>query len=426
MPRRDQVDPASIAALLIVVVLSTLVFFLPRSLSAVAGRDAWLAVLASTPVVALVVGMWYAFYFRPGLTPLDRVRFYPVARWLILPVLVAYATYHAGGILGETVLLMVVVFQETPVWVFHATMILTTWVLVAYGRETLARLGLMVLPVMALALVTNLLILLPGNAEWAQLLPVLEGGAESLLRGVPVMLAATAETFVLAYFADGLSSRQGVLRPMMAAAAGMVVLLAGVAVASIVVLGPGETARAVAPTFILARLARPVPVMSRPEVFTISAWLLGIALKLALFVYVAGVTARAALGLGERWQGMVHAVTTVAAVAVAAGLFPDTESWDWQFSRVWPLVGAAGLAAGLVAGLLPVRAGRAAGRAAGPDAVATASDRGAAVSGDGVESPGGGGPGRGGTGGAPAGDEAPESDRGLRRSQHPGPGGIPW
>ncbi|EKP95279.1 GerAB/ArcD/ProY family transporter [Thermaerobacter subterraneus] len=406
MPRRDQVDPASIAALLIVVVLATLAFFLPRSLAAVAGRDAWLAVLASTPVVALVVGAWYALYFRPGLTPLDRLRFHPLMRWLVLPVLVAYATYHAGGILGETVLLMVVVFPETPVWAFHATMALTTWVLVAYGRETLARMGLLVLPVMVLALVTNLLILLPGDAEWAQLLPLLEGGAGPLLRGIPVMVAATAETLILTYFADGLSSRHGVLRPLMLAAAGMVVLLAGVALAGIVVLGPGETARAVAPTFILARLARPVPVMSRPEVFTISAWLLGIALKLALFVYAAGVTARAGLGLTERWQGPVHGLMTLAAVAVAAILFPDTERWDWQFTRVWPLVAMAGLVAGLVTGLLPAWPGRAAARV---------EERSPGQAPEGMPA----GRHRPGSGPAPQGDEAPEAGRSAAAGREP-------
>ncbi|ADU51931.1 Spore germination protein [Thermaerobacter marianensis DSM 12885] len=355
MPRRDQVDPASIAALLIITVLATLVFFLPRSLAAAAGRDAWLAVLVSTPVVALVVGAWYAFYFRPGLTPLDRVRFHPFARWLVLPVLVAYAAYHAGGILGETVLLMVVVFPETPGWAFHATLALTTWVLVAYGRETQARLALLVLPVMVLALLFNLAILLPGNAEWVQLLPVLERGPLPLLRGALVMLAAAAETLILTYFADGLPSRDRLVRPLALAAAGKVVLLAGVAMACIVVLGPGETARAVAPTFILARLARPGPVLSRPEVITISAWLLGIVLKLALFVYVAGVTARVTFGLSERWQGGVHAVMTGVTVAVAVWLFPDSERWDWQFTRVWPLVGLAGLVTGVAAGLLPVR-----------------------------------------------------------------------
>ncbi|GAB6876889.1 GerAB/ArcD/ProY family transporter [Thermaerobacter litoralis] len=358
MPRRDQVDPASIAALLIITILATLVFFLPRSLAAVAGRDAWLAVLAATPAVGLVVGAWYALYFRPGLTPLDRVRFHPVARWFVLPVLVAYAAYHAGGILGETILLMVIVFQETPVWVFHATMAVTTWVLAAYGRETLARLGLMVLPVMVVALAVNLAILLPGGAEWAQLLPLLEGGPATLLRGIPVLVAATAETLILTYFADGLRARDRIGRALVWAVAGEIVLLAGVAVACVVFLGPGETARAVAPTFILARLARPVPVLSRPEVFTISAWLLGIALKLALFVYVAGVTTRVTLGLSDRWQAAIHGVMTAVAVAVAVLLFPDSQRWDWQFTRVWPLVGMAGLGAGLVAGLLPARGER--------------------------------------------------------------------
>lgn len=354
MPRRDQVDSVSLAALLIVVVLATLVFFLPRSLTAVAGRDAWLAVLVNTPVVALVLGAWYAFYLRPGLTLLDRLRGHPWARWLLLPVLVAYALYHAGGILGETVMLMVVVYAETPVWAFHGTLALTAWVLAAYGRETLARVGLMVLPVMVAALFVNLAILLPGNAEWAQLLPMLEHGHAPLVRGAGVMAAAAAETLLLAYFADGLASRDRRVRPLVLAAAGMIALLAGVTAACVAVLGPGETTRAVAPTFVLARLARPVPVLSRPEIFTISAWLLGIALKLALFVYVAGVTLRVTLGLTERRQGLVHATVTAAAVAVAFWLFPDTQRWEWQFTRVWPLVGWAGLAAGTAAGLLPV------------------------------------------------------------------------
>lgn len=355
MSRRDEVDGVTLGVLSIITVLSSLVFFLPRTLAHLAGRDAWLAAVTGTPLAVLVTGAWVKLYFRPGLTPLDRVRHH---RWWAAAVrflLTVYAAYHAGGILSEAVFLLAIVYPETPTWVFHLGLGGTALVLAGYGRETIGRVGLVLLPLMILTLGVNFLILLPASGEWVQLLPMLEHGIGPVVATMPFTLAAAAETVVLTFLADGLGTpqRRRIARVLAASVIVQQMLLAVVVAVCVAALGPGETARSLAPTLTVSRLARPIPLLARPEVFTLSAWLLGITIKVALFVYVTGVLVRDILGLDEGWQPLAHGVAAAVATAIATTLFGDASRWQYQFQWIWPVVGAGGFLAALLPALVP-------------------------------------------------------------------------
>src|SRR5690606_15388995 len=122
-----------------IIIVSSLIFFLPNVMTSVAGRDAWLVMPAGIPLVGLVVYAWLRLYFLPGLTPLQRAGRRPVLRFASALLLAAFALYHAGIILGETVGVMVTIYPETPAAVFHGGLMLAALAPAAYGREVIAR-----------------------------------------------------------------------------------------------------------------------------------------------------------------------------------------------------------------------------------------------------------------------------------------------
>ncbi|HEY8416092.1 MAG TPA: GerAB/ArcD/ProY family transporter [Thermaerobacter sp.] len=351
---RDQVDSLTVGILGVIFVSSSLIFFLPPLLVGAAGRDAWLAALVAAPLIAVVVAAWLRFYFLPGLTPLDRTGGRPLLRGVVAWLLAAYALYQGGSVLGETVGVLVIIYPETPAAVFHGSLVLAAWVLAVYGREVIARTAVVLAPVMLLTVLGNLALVVPSNVDAGQLLPILETGWGRLLAGLPFMAATTAEAFLLSFFADGIRDRPRIGRALALAAAVSILLLAGVTTLDLTILGPQETARNVVPTLVVMRLVRLAPVLARVESLIFSAWLLGIFVKLALCIYVAGLAMREGLGLTERWRTVIKTTAAALTLASAAYFFPDMGRVQDQLASVWPAVGTGMLLLSLALGFVRV------------------------------------------------------------------------
>lgn len=349
---RDQVDALTVGVLTVILIVSSLLFFLPGLLASVAGRDAWLVIPAGIPLVALAVFAWLRFYFLPGVTPLQRAGRRPVLRVAVALLLAVFTLYHTSAVLAETVDVLITIYSATPAAVFHGGLMLAAWVLAAYGREVIARTAMILAPVMLLTGFGNLALVIPGNVDPGQLLPVLEFGWGRVLAAMPLMAAATAEGIVLTFYADGIRDRNRIGRALSMAAAACILVLTGVTALDLTVLGPDETGRSVIPTLVVMRMVRLAPILARVESLIFTTWLLGIFVKLGLFVYTAGLAMRHALGAPERWQSAFKGLAAALAIAIAVILFPDTGRLQYQLHTVWPVVGTAGLVITLGLGLV--------------------------------------------------------------------------
>lgn len=346
--------------LAVILVVSSAIFFVPGPLAETAGRDAWLA-----PLIAVLPGMAIAhglsvLYFRRGQDPVERLRARPWLRAAAGLSIVAYAVHLGVLVLAETIHVLVEVMPETPLPVFAAMLAVAAAVLAVYGRATLSWASLMVFPVILVAAVANVALAIPLNADFETLRPFLERGVGPVLAAVPPVLAWMGETLLLVFWAEAVGDRQRVVRYLAAGMLAVSALLAGVAAVAVAAMGPQDVARSFVPAVTLARLVRVVPLLSRLETAVLSAWLLGIYVKLGIIAYAAGVACREALGLRRGLERPLAAAAAGVSGVLAVVLFPRA-TWLLEYlRRVWPAVGVGATVLILTLGLIPA-GGRARG-----------------------------------------------------------------
>lgn len=352
MRPRDRIDLLQVSVLGVILIVSSAVFFVPSPLAQAAGRDAWLVPLAAVPVlVGAALGLG-RLYFRPRLTPLHRAAARPGLRLACGLFFAAYAGYVATLVQQETASTLAILFEGSGVEPFLAGLTVVAWVLAAYGRETVARCGVILFPLMVTAAVVNVVLALPGNADFEAVLPPLERGPAPVLGAVPLLLAWHGELLVLTFFADGLADTRRVHAAVAGSVLISVFLLTGVTLASVVVLGPAETARATVPTIVLARMVEVAPFLPRVEILILTAWLLGIFVKLGILVYVAGLALQKGFGVAERWRGLLTAAAAAATGVAAWGVFPNLARLLEHIRFVWPHAGSAAVLVTLLLGLV--------------------------------------------------------------------------
>ena len=356
MRREPGVELFDLAVLAIVLVVASAVFFVPAPLVAAAGRDGWLSVPVAGTVALAAVPVLVRGFFAPGLDPVRRYE-------VLVPVRVAlglayggFAAYLGAVVTAETMHVLAVAMPETPHVVFAGLLAAAAWIGAAHGRRGLARAGVALFPVMLVAAIANLLLAWPGNADFGELLPLLEFGFEPVLRPVPLLLAWLGEVGLLTFLAeaDGGRARRAAVY-LAGAYLAIVALLTMTTVTAVAVLGPVATANSFVPTVTLARLVRVSPIFNRVETAILTAWLLGIFVKLALIVLAGAAALARGLGFEEsprarRW--LVTALATAAAVG-ALTLFPEARMLVDHIARTWPVIGTGAFALTLLVGLLP-------------------------------------------------------------------------
>lgn len=353
------VGARSLGTLAVVLVVSSAIFFVPAPLAAVAGRDAWLVPLVAAVPGAAAAWAVAAAYLRPGLDPVGRLRHLPLLRVAAGLVLAAYAAYLGALVVAETAHVLATSMPETPLGVFAGMLGLAGTGLAVYGRAALARTSLIVFPVMVATAAINLVLAIPLNAEFGILLPVLEFGPGPVLASLPLVLAWMGEVLLLGFWAGSVRDRDRARAPAyLAAAVGAVaVLLAAVVAVSVAAMGPDEVARSSIPTVALVRLVRVVPLLSRLETAALTAWLLGVYVKLGIVYYAGAAALRRSLGLREGLHAALVAGVAAASVGVATAAFPRLVTLLEHLQTVWPVAGTAALGFVLILALVPAPRG---------------------------------------------------------------------
>lgn len=354
MPVPRWVSAKQIAINAVIVVISSAVVYLPSTVVFLAGRDAWMSILIAGFIFAVYAWLLIRLYFAHGQTP-TRLASSVGGPWLRAAVgllLCGYSSFVTTLVLRETSSLFTIIMPETPGGVFIAAIGFTGAILAIYGREPVLRCGELFFPVLVAISIVNLLVVLPGNTDFGELLPLLELGIWPVLAAVPPLVTWGGEILLLTVFADSVYNPKQLPRSLLSATAGIMLLMLGFTVSSITVLGTVESWRSNVPALALARQVRITAYFTRIETLLMTAWLIGTLIKTGITLYCAAWALEGGLNISGRWR--VHLILFLAFITGLTGYFlvPDQAALVDFLNEYWPPVGLTAMAFMLLLGVI--------------------------------------------------------------------------
>lgn len=290
MSEQEKISDTQYAGLLFIIVVATIVLFVPQILTKEAGRSAWLVPLFIPPIAGLV-----SFFIALKLSQRFPGRSLPQYAGIILGKFVAKAlgiayllfllwTYDI--IIREyTDFINITMLFDTP----RLALILTAVILGSYAAvkrlEVIARAAQFVLPLfLGFSLIILLLAvpdMVPGN-----LLPLFEGGTGPILRGSIVPAFWFGEIGLLVLFLPAVNKPKQ-LRLKGALCIGLVSLFVTLeTAATLMVFGSDVTQSRLFPFWALSTYIEFKNYLHRVESFLVIVWLGLIYIKIALFAYM--------------------------------------------------------------------------------------------------------------------------------------------
>lgn len=322
--------------LLIALVASTALIFLPAITARDAGRDAWLA-----PVLSTVPGIYVALI----ITALGK-RF--SGQTLIQYLQVVLGTWP-GKVVGLSYLLfflhtnsvvlrefgegMALIMVRTPIVVFMVLMLLLCAWVVRGGLEVLARVVELTYPVVILVFVV-MVILAALDMDFSNLLPVLENGLKPVIKASVAPGAWRGEIILLAMFLPYLARPGEGRRSAVLAVLILGLILTFDAIASTAALGP-EVSRLTFPTLSLIRDVT-VSFLERIDPLVLAIWIIGIFGKIGLFYYATVLGAAQLVNL-KNYQPLVFPVG-VLTMALAVQSAENFTHLTVYLAGIWPLL----------------------------------------------------------------------------------------
>lgn len=323
--------------LMLSVVLSTSVLYVPSITASAAGRDGWISVLVLSSLYGLLV----------ALVILKLVRRFPDK------TIIDYAPLILGTILGKLLGgLYVLVFihicsavvrefgdfllsafmPETPIIVFiMVLLILAAWCAKS-GIEVICRTNDFIF-IMFILSVIAILIFVIKDADFANLLPVMENGIKPVIKGALTPSAWRGEIFILLMlypYIDYQEKTAGYL--YMAVILMTLILLPATAITTAVF--DNITPYLDFPFFSLARIISISNFFQRIEGIILIMWVAGVTVKVAAFYYISALGTAQLLGLDDFKPVALPLGLIIAALSV--GLFNNSVEETTWLSEIFP------------------------------------------------------------------------------------------
>lgn len=275
---RDRITTSQLAVLTTSTMVGVGYLSLPRLLADHAGRDGWLSLLAGGAVLAGVVAVMVALGRRfPGQTVYDYSRAV-LGRWpggaynLLLITYYSLAAAWVVRVFGDV--LKVYLLERTPLEVLVITMLFTGAYLLGHGLNALARLQQAFFPLL-LAPIVLVLALAQMQADYSELLPVLQDGWQGLLLAVPESFRALTGFGVVAFAMPFLRRPEKALPAALAGLGFTLCIYLGLFVVCVAVLGADVLPRLMFPVVDLARsIDVPGAFLERVEILFLSLWVI--------------------------------------------------------------------------------------------------------------------------------------------------------
>lgn len=284
-----KISNRQIIYLLVIVVTSTAILFLPTMIYKVAKQDSWLTLV---PLVAFGIVVAYIITSL-GLMFKDKT-------------IIQYSEIIVGKVLGKIIGLIYCVFfihidmviirefselligpflSETPILFFTVGIILASIYAVRSGLEVIARVNEVIFPLFLIA-VGGIILMVVKDMEFKNLTPVLAEGLIPVVRGSYNQTLFISEIIVMAMFIPYINIPQKARR-----SAFIVVVIIGligmlIMIGIITVFGT-QTDRLDYPFLSLARYVSIAGIIERVEPLILFMWVCGVFVKIAVFHYCA-------------------------------------------------------------------------------------------------------------------------------------------
>jgi len=283
------------------VVVSTAVLTVPAITAAAAGRDGWICTLVVATVYGLltalvIIKLWQRFpnktiieYSQIITGPLGKVVGAAYILWFI----------HINSVVvrefGDFILTSFM--PETPLIAFIIILlILGAWATKS-GLEVICRANEFIFPLFTLS-IAGVFLLAMQEADFSNLLPVMENGIKPILRGSWAPMAWRGEIIVISmllpYVDD--SDNIGKYLAYSVIIIGIILTFATVFTTAVI----GELTKYLSfPFFELARCITIGRFIERVEALVLVMWVAGVTIKVATFFYIASLGTGQLLGLSD-------------------------------------------------------------------------------------------------------------------------------
>lgn len=325
--------------LMVIQVAGTSFLVIPAATMKYAGADAWLASLAAT-LAGLGAG-WIAAALARRLPGLSLVE-YPVALLGRLPGQAVAWLYVAWFLLSDSTvirqgaeLVTAHFLPETPVAVLLASFVLLAGLAVHGGIEVMARANA---PVTLLLLLSIFLLMVFSvrEADLQRLLPVLEGGWRPVLRGAVPPAGWLAQDVMLGMLVPCLRrpGDAGKVNTIASLLTGTALTL--IAAWTVAAFGPALPRLFVFPVLLFTHIISIADILERLDAVVLAVWVMGVALKAAIWYWSACTGMACLLGLRE-YRPLVIPVglLLVALASLSAGNVVELSDY---LGRVWSQV----------------------------------------------------------------------------------------
>jgi spore germination protein KB len=279
--------------LVCVLLISTILIYLPRYIAKYAKQDSWITVIAIT-VISLVVTL---VIIKLGLRfPNQTINSYSqliVGSFLGKLISVSYLLFfiHISAlIIMEIAIFLTAVFiTNTPVLLIILLINFVAALAVRNGIEVISRVNEFVYPLVIFAIMLIFLLIWP-ELKLTNFQPVLEHGWTGVGQASSIALLFFSETIVLVIILPTLASKQGTVWSISRALLIVGVLTLLVFIMIIGLFGASESAELTYPTLSAVRYISIFGFVERIDALVIAGWIGGGFIKLSIFYYSAAIT----------------------------------------------------------------------------------------------------------------------------------------
>ncbi|MBD2870282.1 GerAB/ArcD/ProY family transporter [Paenibacillus arenilitoris] len=297
----EQIPSTGLAAVMFMFIVGS---SLTVPLAAVAGHDAWISILLAIAVSCGIVWVYTTLcQLFPGRS-LVEIGSDLFGAWTgrILGLCYAWYSFHLGVLVlrAFTEFIMMVALPKTPpLTVSAAMMAIVLWVTYS-GVETVCRCSLAILAFVLLEGIVSM-ILMGGNFEAGNLLPIIDRGWSPIVQGMTELVGFPfGETILFAMIIPHLNKVGQAKRTVIwtLIAAGSLLLL--VNLRNTLVLGE-LSSRLIYPSYTAYQYISIADFIERVEPIVIVTWVTGVFIKLSVCLYVAANSLSTALA-GSRFR----------------------------------------------------------------------------------------------------------------------------
>lgn len=336
MLETGKIDGRQATYLMINMIISEGILFMPAATFILARQDAWLSNIVALSGGILMAWMWVSISWRyPGKTPFE---IYPILFGPVIGKIIGFSYcwgwLHINAlVLRELASLLTANFMpETPVVVFAVVAVALSSYMAYSGLECVGRMT----QVFAILIIISIFVLFSlsiQEMEVNNLLPVYDAGL------LPVIKGSFAPMFWLGHITTLSSLIPFLNRPQDALKVGFKSVLASfivielVAVGIIAIFGPNLAGSYLAPVLSGARMVHIANFLERLELLLVIVWISGGILKVALFQWVPVLGLAQLLGLKSYRPLVVPAGIFI--IALSIWLEPDIIRLFTFLNYIW-------------------------------------------------------------------------------------------